>query len=238
MKKTGKKRGDIEDPRAEMERILRSIDRPRSCCASGRMFAPVPAFEVAGAGPISFPVPESQISAVLSAAASTSGGNGCDIGPKDLRLGGGGWERTFTDILDAVAEGLGCPRKKLEAKLRGLAVRAAGKSLFPDDPQVRESGETAAVLAVVLPVSEDFEGGDAVVRRGGEETVLSVRAGEPSEIAWAAFCADLGLESRPVTSGSAMALFFDLELAGGPGMRGWAPDFGKETERMARALGA
>ena len=41
-----------------------------------------------------------------------------------------------------------------------------------------------------------------------------------------------------MTEGGALALVFDLELPGGPDGRARAPDFGKETERMARALAA
>ena len=234
----GKNGGSIESPRAEAERILLSIDRPKSYCAAGRMFAPMPALEVRGAGALSFPVPKDRMRAISDRAAPLSdeaARNGAEIGPEDARLGGGGWKKTLDDVLDAVAEGLGCPRKGLGARFRKLSALGPGDSLRAGGP---EAEETAAVLAVALPVSGGAEGGEIVVRHKNEETVLDIRTGEPSEIAWATFYADCGSETRPVTEGSALALVFDLELPGGPDGRARAPDFGKETERMARALAA
>ena len=234
----GKNGGSIESPRAEAERILLSIDRPKSYCAAGRMFAPMPALEVRGAGALSFPVPKDRMRAISDRAAPLSdeaARNGAEIGPDAARLGGGGWKKTLDDVLDAVAEGLGRPRKGLGARFRKLSALGPGDSLRAGDP---EAEETAAVLAVALPVSGGAEGGEIVVRHKNEETVLDIRTGEPSEIAWAAFYADCGSETRPVTEGSALALVFDLELPGGPDGRARAPDFGKETERMARALAA
>ena len=234
----GKNGGDIESPRAETERILLSIDRPKSRCAAGRMFAPMPALEVRGAGALSFPVPKDRMRALSDRAASRSGEtvrNGAEIGPEDARLGGEGWKKTLDDLLDAAAEGLGRPRKGLGARFRKLSALGPGESLRADGP---EAEETAAVLVVALPVSGGAEGGEIVVRHKNEETVLDIRTGEPSEIAWAAFYADCGSETRPVTEGGALALVFDLEIPGGPDGRVRAPDFGKETERMARALDA
>lgn len=234
----GKNGGAVGSPRAETERVLLSIDRPKSYCAAGRMFAPMPVLEVRGVGELSFPVPKNQAEALSDRSASRSGEtgrNGAEIGPEDARLGGEGWEKTLAGVLDAAAEGIGCPRKDLGAQLRKLSALGPGESLRVGDP---EAEETAGVLIVALPVSGGAEGGEIVVRYKDEETVLDIRVREPSEIAWAAFYADCGQKTRPVTAGRALALVFDLELSGGPNGRGRAPDYGEETERMARALAA
>ncbi len=160
----GKNGGDHESPRAETERILLSIDRPKSYCAAGKMFAPLPALEVRGAGALSFPVPKDRMRAISDRAAPRSGEtvrNGAEIGPEDARLGGGGWKKTLDDVLDAVAEGLGCPRKGLGARFRKHSALGPGESLRVGGP---EAEETAAVLVVALPVSGGAEGGEIVVR--------------------------------------------------------------------------
>ena len=234
----GKNGGAVGSPRAETARILLSIDRPKSYCSAGRMFAPMPALEVRGAGALSFPVPKDQAGNLSDRSASRPGEtarNGAEIGPEDARLGGGGWEKTLAGVLDAAAEGIGCPRKDLEARFKKLSALGPGESLRVGD---RKAEETAAVLIVALPVSGGAEGGEIVVRHKDEETVLDIRVREPSEIAWAAFYADCRQKTLPVTAGRALALVFNLELSGGPNGRGRAPDYGEETERMARALAA
>ena len=115
----GKNGGAVGIPRAETEMILLSIDRPKSYCAAGRMFAPMPVLEIRGAGELSFPVPKDQAEVLSDRSASRpgeTGRNGSEIGPEDARIGGGGWEKTLAGVLDAATEVLGCPRKDLGAR--------------------------------------------------------------------------------------------------------------------------
>ena len=102
-----------------LEALLRSVDRPGDFCAHGRLFVPMPRLEVDGAGPLSFPVPEAQVRALIDAAERAPYGKGPDtlvdtsvrdcwqIDSTRVRLSGKAWPETLAKILDAAAVGLG-----------------------------------------------------------------------------------------------------------------------------------
>ena len=100
---------------AALDKVLRSIDRPGDFCAHGRLFAPMPRLEVDGVGMLSFPVPETQVLALIEEAERAPYGKGADtlidtsvrdcrqVGPERIRLAGGAWSDTFARILSATA---------------------------------------------------------------------------------------------------------------------------------------
>ena len=53
---------------AQLETLLRSIDRPGDFCAHGRLLAPMPRLEAEGADMVSFPAPEARARALIEAA--------------------------------------------------------------------------------------------------------------------------------------------------------------------------
>ena len=59
-----------------LERLLESVNRPGDFCAHGRVFAPMPRLEVDGVGTLSFPVPESQVRALIGVAERAPYGKG------------------------------------------------------------------------------------------------------------------------------------------------------------------
>ena len=237
-----------KDPISEVERLLRSIDRPGNYCAGGRMFAPMPALEAKGAGPLSFPVSRERAGELFSRGRLSPFGKGTEtlrdesvrnsreFDPGEISLGGGGWERTMEELKDDAAQGLGCPRDRLEAEFYKLLVYAPGGFFLPHRDTEKSEGMVGTLVAS-LPVAGGSRGGEIAVRHGAKETSLDMSgSGDPSEIAWAAFYADCPHEVRPVTEGYRIALVFNLLLRNGGGLR--AADFDRAEKEMTRALSA
>ena len=115
-----------------LEELLLSIDRPGEYCAGGRLYAAMPKLTVEGVGDLSFPVPESQLRALIAAAHRAPYGKGSktlvDTSVRDcrqidadkIRLAGLGWRESFNEVMDRVARGLGLSRDLLDAELYKL----------------------------------------------------------------------------------------------------------------------
>ncbi len=231
---------------SELEGLLRSIDRPGEYCSHGRLFVPVPRLEVAGAGLISFPVPEAQAQALIAAAERAPYGKGSDtvldrsvrdcwqIDAANVDVGGGAWSDTLAQIVGRAAEGLGCPRERTEARLYKLLVYEPGGFFSAHRDSDKATG-MVATLVISLPVAGT--GGDLVVRHRDRETVIELRTEDPSELAFAAFYADCVHETRPVVTGHRIVLVYQLLLRGGAdGEMGRAPDYDAVAERIAALL--
>ena len=233
---------------AQLEELLRSIDRPGDFCAHGRLFAPMPRLEVEGAGMVSFPVPEAQARALIEAAERAPYGKGAEtlvdasvrdcwqIDAERVRLGGEAWPGTFARILEAAAAGLGCSSERLDARLYKLLVYEPGGFFLPHRDTEKADG-MIATLSVSLPVAG--AGGELVVRHHDREVAVDMHAEEPSELAFAAFYADCTHEIRPVLEGHRLSLVFNLCLR--PGDRDTpreAPDHSRQIAGVAQRLAA
>ena len=199
-----------------------------------------------GAGMLSFPVPEAQVSALIASAERAPYGKGPDtlvdtsvrdcrqVGAERIRLAGGAWPETFAKILAAAASGLGCPVDRLDAQLYKLLVYERG-GFFSAHRDTEKADGMIATLSISLPVAG--EGGELIVRHGGCEIAADMHAEEPSELAFAAFYADCSHEVRPVTSGHRLSLVFNLCLR--PGDKATpreAPDYGEQIDSIAKRL--
>ena len=208
-------------PLAPIMDVLRSVDRYGNYCTHGRLPAPMPRLRVAPAGPISFPILEPRIRALIAAAERAPYGKGPEtrvdtavrdtwqIAPEQVRLGGRTWGATFGRILDAVTEGLGCPEHGLAAELYKLLVYEPGGFFAPHRDTEKAPG-MVATLVVALPA--EGAGGALVVRHNDRETVVDMQTDEPSELVYAAFYADCVHEIRPVTEGHRVCLVYNLIL--------------------------
>ena len=229
-----------------LEGLLQSIDRPGEYCTHGRLFAPLPRLEVAGAGLISFPVPEAQTRALIAAAERAPYGRGSEtlldrsvrdcwqIDAGKVGLGGGAWSDTLAQIVGRAAEGLGCPRERTEARLYKLLVYEP-EGFFSAHRDSEKATGMVATLVVSLPVAGT--GGDLVIRHREREAVVDLRTEDPSELAFAAFYADCVHETRPVLTGHRIVLVYQLVLGGGAGDDlERAPDYDAVAERIAALL--
>ena len=229
-----------------VEKLLLSVERPGDFCAHGRLLAPMPRLEVEGAGALSFPVLEAQVRALIAAAERAPYGKGTEtlvdrsvrdcwqIEPDRVRLAGAAWPKTFADILGSAAAGLGCPPDRLDAQLHKLLIYEPG-GFFAAHRDAEKADGMIATLSISLPT--EGTGGELVVRHGARERVVDMTAGEPSELAFAAFYADCTHEVRPVTEGHRLSLVFNLCLRpGADDTPCAAPDYTATVDRLAGRL--
>ena len=229
-----------------VEKLLLSVERPGDFCAHGRLLAPMPRLEVEGAGVLSFPVPGAQVRALIAAAERAPYGKGTEtlvdrsvrdcwqIGPERVRLAGAAWPKTFADILGSAAAGLGCPPVRLDVQLHKLLIYEPG-GFFAAHRDTEKADGMVATLSISLPIAG--AGGELVVRHGNRERVIDMTAGEPSELAFAAFYADCTHEVRPVTEGHRLSLVFNLCLhPGDDDTPRAAPDYTATVDRLASRL--
>ena len=235
--------GSIENA---IEKLLLSVERPGDFCAHGRLLAPMPRLEVEGAGTLSFPVPEAQVRALIAAAERAPYGKGTEtlvdrsvrdcwqIEPDRVRLAGTAWPKTFADLLGSAAAGLGCPPDRLDAQLHKLLIYEPG-GFFAAHRDTEKADGMIATLSISLPVAG--AGGELVVRHGDRERVIDMTAGEPSELAFAAFYADCTHEVRPVSEGHRLSLVFNLCLhPGDDDTPRAAPDYTATVDPLAQRL--
>ena len=229
-----------------LEELLLSIDRPGDFCAHGKLFAPMPRLEVEGVGLLSFPVPDIQVRALIAAAEPAPYGKGPDtlvdrsvrdcrqIDAARIHVSGGAWQDTFERILDSAATGLGCRAERLDARLYKLLVYEPG-GFFAAHRDTEKTDGMIATLTISLPVAG--AGGELIVRHREREVAVDMNAGEPSELAFAAFYADCAHEVRPVREGHRLSLVFNLcRRAGDEDTPRQAPDFTSHTDRIAARL--
>ncbi len=227
-----------------LERLLRSVDRPGNYCVGGRLYLPMPRVLADGVGELSFPVPESQIDALVQAAERAPYGKGTEtlvdpavrdcwqLDATQVRLAGESWPESFERIMSRVAEGLGLPRKRLGAQLYKLLVYRPG-GFFAAHRDTEKVPGMVATLSLSLPARG--AGGDLVVRHGDRETVFDMRAREPSDISFAAFYADCLHEVRPISEGHRVSLVFNLFMESGEAGPG-APDYTGLVQPVADCL--
>ena len=231
-----------------LEELLLSIDRPGDFCAHGKLFAPMPRLEVEGVGPLSFPVPDMQVRALIAAAERAPYGKGPDtlvdtsvrdcrqIDAARIHVSGGAWQDTFERILDSAATGLGCRAERLDARLYKLLVYEPG-GFFAAHRDTEKTDGMIATLTISLPVAG--AGGELIVRHREREAAIDMNAEEPSELAFAAFYADCAHEVRPVREGHRLSLVFNLCVrAGDEDTPRQAPDFSSHADRIAARLAA
>ena len=230
----------------ELPQLLGSVERPGDFCTQGRLYLPMPTVEVAESGMLSFPVPGSQVRALIDAAERAPYGKGAQtlvdrsvrdcwqIDASRLRVGGHAWPETFATILEAVATGIGCRAGALDARLYKLLVYPTGGFFAPHRDTEKVDG-MVATLTITLPT--EGEGGDIVVRHGDREAVIDMHAVEPSELAFAAFYADCTHETQPVRTGHRLSLVYNLcVLPGDADTPRQAPDHAAQVEAVADCL--
>ena len=227
-----------------LEHLLRSINRPGDYCVGGRLYTPMPRVVVDGAGELSFPIPDTQIRALIAAAERAPYGKGTEtvvdtsvrdcwqIDAARVRLAGRAWPDSFAKVMDVVAAGLGLPAERLGAELYKLLVYRPG-GFFAEHRDTEKVPGMVATLSLSLPTPG--AGGELVVRHGGREAVFDLNAGEPSELSFAAFYADCLHEVRPLAEGHRVTLVFNLFL-GSAGDAPGAPDYSDLAAPVAECL--
>jgi hypothetical protein len=205
-----------------LEALLSGVKRAGEFFVHGSLDAPIPRVEVDGVGVLSFPVPASQIQAIIKRAhrapygrgkhtiVDTSVRNAWQLDSADVRIGGKAWEKAFNQIMSTVIAGLGCSGMKVSANLYKLLVYERG-GLFRPHRDTEKSDGMFGTLVVVLPSAHG--GGELIIRHGPREVSVNLSSPDVSELTFAAFYADCEHEVRPITHGSRVCLTYNLSLA-------------------------
>ena len=190
-------------------------------CVAGCLPTVDPGLEVEGVGAVKFPLKRGmgkQLTACCRIAPYGKGAqtlvnarvrNTFELDPKKFRLGEQ-WDSAIADATRTIANQLGLPADKLEARLYKLLVYEKGGFFLPHRDS-EKLNRMVASLIVVLPNS--FEGGRLVVRHGSAEQKLTFDQAVAGESAcYAAFYADCEHEVERVTRGTRIALAYNLVL--------------------------
>src|SRR5437773_2464030 len=182
-----------------LEELLKGVERTGDFFVSGAVEIPMPKVEIAGVGVLSFPVPQTQIAALIQHATRAPYGRGEEtildesvrkvwqVPPDKVHIGGKSWAGSFDVILKQVLVGLGCDGMAVSTELYKLLVYDTG-GFFLAHRDTEKSGGMFGTLVVVLPSAH--RGGELVIRHAGHEATLDMSSGDISEVSFAAFYAD------------------------------------------------
>lgn len=228
--------------------LLSRVERAGDFFVSGALELPLPKVEVAGVGVLSFPVPESQVAALINQAVRAPYGRGeetiLDISvrkvwqlpPDKMQIGGKSWEKSFQQILSDVTNGLGCEGMAVSAELYKLLVYDTGGFFLAHRDTEKVAG-MFGTLVIVLPSAH--RGGELVIRHAGREVTVEISSAEFSELSFAAFYADCEHEVRPITEGNRVCLVYNLiQQRGAKGKASGlhAPDYEAQITKAAALL--
>ncbi|MBV8830235.1 MAG: 2OG-Fe(II) oxygenase [Acidobacteriaceae bacterium] len=236
-----------------LEDVLLGVKRPGDFFVTGTMEMPMPKVEVDGAGMLSFPVPKTQIEAIVQRAERAPYGRGKEtifdtsvrwvwqIASSKVRIGGKSWAANFETILSKVTAGLGCDSADVSAELYKLLVYDRD-GFFLAYRDTEKTDGMFGTLVVTLPSAH--RGGELRIRHAGREVTVDTNAAEPSELSYVAFYADCEHEALPVREGSRVCLVYNLvqKYRKGKGRTLKTPEYDSEIAEAAaildRSLGA
>lgn len=237
---------DYNEKHAELEDVLKSIDRPGDYFVEGRLESLPPRMRVASVGKIAFPILEAQVAALIAAAEQAPYGRGPDtvldrsvrdcwqIEAGNVDLSGPPWEASLASILDRLANGLGLPRGGISVRLYKLLIYEPG-GFFAEHRDTEKAAGMVATLVVSLPV--EGEGGELVIRHGNREATLDLCVDDLGEIAYAGFYADCVHRTEPVRRGHRISLVFNVTVKSGvDGVPTGAPDLSSQIDEAVRLL--
>ncbi len=231
-----------------LEKLLEGVKRAGDFFVNGTVEIPMPKLEIKGVGVLSFPVPSTQIAALIGQATRAPYGRGektildesvrkvWQLPPDKVRLSGKSWAANFDGILQQTISGLGCEGMAVSAELYKLLVYDAG-GFFLAHRDTEKTDGMFGTLVVALPSAH--RGGELVIRHAGREATVDLSAAEVSEVTFAAFYADCEHEVRPITEGNRVCLVYNLIQKRGAkqkGQRLHAPDYEKQVGAAAKLL--
>lgn len=231
---------------ARLESIVKSVNRPGDYFVAGRIEGSMPRMSVKPIGTIAFPILKTQVRSLIHAAVRAPYGRGpetvLDTSVRDcwqiaagrVHLAGASWEKTFRSILESVADGLGCHRDRLSARLYKLLIYEPG-GFFSEHRDTEKVAGMIATLVVSLPTAG--EGGELVIRHLDREATVNLHVDDPGEVAYAAFYADCIHLTKPVEQGHRVSLVYNVVMK--PRFRSalpGPPDFSGQTGEISEIL--
>src|SRR5262245_8879933 len=237
-------------PNSSVERLataVRQATRSAKFLVAGRLSVVDPGLDVEGLGPVPVPLKRGIAKALIATCRVAPFGKGTEtlvdtrvrktfeLDPQKFRLGDE-WTSAIADATRTVADSLGLPPDRLEARLYKLLVYEKGGFFLPHRDSEKHDRMVASLI-VVLP--NPFEGGRLIVRHGAAKQELGFEEAAAGKAAcFAAFYADCEHEVERVTFGVRIALAYSLVLKPLPGKPSDAARPTAPADRLAEALGA
>ena len=133
---------------------------------------------------------------------------------------GGDWDRTLSEALDEVADGLDMSRgTRLRAELHAMLVYGPEQFFAPHQDSEKDD-QMVGTLVVSLP--SVHTGGELIITHGGRSETY--RPVSRDKIGFTAFYADCVHEVRPVRTGRRVTLTFNVLVSGKPDAAQTDPD--------------
>lgn len=222
---------------------LDRVDRPGEFWASGTCELPAPGLEVEGVGAVALPLLPFQAEQLIGVAEPAPFGRGAEtvidpsvrrtwqIAATKVAFRGRTWAQTLDGMVRRAADGLGVAGAGT-AQLHKLLLYGEG-GFFREHRDTEKAGGMFGTLVVMLPSA--YDGGELVVRHGGREVTLDLRAQDPAEACFAAFYADCRHEVKPLVSGYRLTLVYNLLRQGS---RPEPPAYDDERDGLSALLAA
>ena len=202
-----------------LKELLSSVTHPGDFFVNSTLEIPMPKIEIDEVGVLSFPVPPSQIEALIQHSARAPYGRGPEtildesvrkvwqIAAEKVHISGKSWGANLDTLLRKVADGLGYNSAQVSAELYKFLVYDVGGFFLPHR-DTEKAGGMFGTLIVVLPSAH--RGGELILHHAGREVTVDMSQGEFSEISFAAFYADCEHEVRPIREGHRVCLVYNL----------------------------
>ena len=226
---------------------IRQAARSAMFCVTGCLPAIDPGLEVAGLGPIKFPLKRARAKELIAACQVAPYGQGTrtlvnknvrntfELDPKKFQVSDD-WNAAIVAALRPVAEQLGLPPDQLEARLYKLLVYEKGGFFLPHRDSEKQPRMVASMI-IVLP--HVFEGGALIVRHGAAQRKLTFdEAAAGKAPCFAAFYADCEHEVQRVTGGIRVCLAYNLALKPHRVESSAGADSAAPVEVLAESIGA
>ena len=204
-----------------LSKAIGQATRSAKFCVAGCLPIVDAGIEVEGLGTITLPLKRTTAKELVASCQVAAYGKGTEtlvnkkvrntfeLDPQKFRLSDA-WNMAIADAMRPVAELLGLPAERLEARLYKLLVYEKGGFFLPHRDSEKHDRMVASLI-VVLP--NRFEGGTLVVRHGdATQTLTFDEAAGGKAPCYAAFYADCEHEVQRVTSGVRLCLAYNLVL--------------------------
>lgn len=200
---------------------IAQASRSARFCVSGRFPIVDLGLDVQGLGPIKLPLKPSLAKPLIASCRVAPYGKGTktlvdrdvrntyELDPKQFRLSEA-WDAAIANVTRSVANELGLPPDRLEARLYKLLVYEKGGFFLPHRDSEKHDRMVASLI-VVLP--NEFQGGALLVRHGANEEKLNFEEAAIGKApCYAAFYADCEHEVQRVQRGRRLCLAYNLVL--------------------------
>jgi len=200
---------------------ITQVTKSARFCVSGSFPVVDPGLHVEGLGPVTLPLKPRMAKPLVASCRVAPYGKGTktlvdreirntyELNPEQFQLSEA-WNEAVAEVMRSVAEELGLPPDRLEARLYKLLVYEKGGFFLPHRDSEKHNRMLASMI-IVLP--NEFEGGELLVRHGATEQKLKFEdAATGKAPCYAAFYADCEHEVQRVSRGRRICLAYNLVL--------------------------